>query len=116
MAYDGGSILQDNRRPLSEFGNLLHLAWMEKRAGAHRGKLLGAGGGGLIPVFAPPAQQAAVRAALAKLTYVPFNTERERTSILARRPCLSMSRHFRRRRQWRKLKPWPAKAIGLYVI
>jgi D-glycero-alpha-D-manno-heptose-7-phosphate kinase len=109
MASEGSSILQDSRRPLTEFGNLLHLAWMEKRkldecvstqfidaayeaarnAGALGGKLLGAGGGGFLLLFVPPAAQQAVRAALSKLTYVPFSMEREGTSIVLYNPDLT---------------------------
>ena len=109
MANEGGAILQDARRPLGEFGTLLHRAWTEKRkldecvstpfideaydaalaAGALGGKLLGAGGGGFLLLFAPPARQQAVRTALAKLTYVPFRMEREGTSIVLYNPELT---------------------------
>ena len=74
MAYEGYDILTSNRRPLNEFGELLHKAWCAKRslettisnpeidemyergrqAGAIGGKLLGAGGGGFLLFFAPP--------------------------------------------------------------
>jgi D-glycero-alpha-D-manno-heptose-7-phosphate kinase len=73
MVYEGAKILTD-RRPLREFGELLHEAWLAKRsldggvsngeideiyeqglrAGAWGGKLLGAGGGGFMLFFAPP--------------------------------------------------------------
>ena len=73
MAYDGYEILTGDK-PLTEFGELLHQAWVAKRsldggvsnpaidemyeqglkAGALGGKLLGAGGGGFILFFAPP--------------------------------------------------------------
>ncbi|MCX8091256.1 MAG: GHMP kinase [Verrucomicrobiae bacterium] len=73
MVYQGAKILTD-RRPLREFGELLHEAWLAKRsldggvsngeidqiyeqglrAGAWGGKLLGAGGGGFMLFFAPP--------------------------------------------------------------
>jgi D-glycero-alpha-D-manno-heptose-7-phosphate kinase len=72
MAYEGHDLLTGNR-PWSEFGGLLHRAWEAKRtldggvsnteinelyerglkAGAWGGKLLGAGGGGFLLLFAP---------------------------------------------------------------
>src|SRR5436190_7834302 len=74
MVDEGYSILTSGR-PLTEFGELLHAAWVAKRslddcisnseidaiyergmkAGALGGKLLGAGGGGFMLFFAPPA-------------------------------------------------------------
>jgi D-glycero-alpha-D-manno-heptose-7-phosphate kinase len=74
MVDEGCSILTSGR-PLTEFGELLHAAWVAKRslddcisnpeidaiyergikAGALGGKLLGAGGGGFMLFFAPPA-------------------------------------------------------------
>lgn len=73
MVDQGWDILTSNR-PLSEFGELLHQAWLAKRsldtsisnpeidkiyhigrdAGALGGKLLGAGSGGFMLFFAPP--------------------------------------------------------------
>ena len=73
MVYEGHDILV-SKRPLREFGELLHKAWEAKRgldggvsnpeideiyaagrkAGAWGGKLLGAGGGGFMLFFAPP--------------------------------------------------------------
>lgn len=73
MVDEGWDILTSNR-PLSEFGALLHRAWLAKRsldgvisnteidkiyqmgieAGAWGGKLLGAGAGGFMLFFAPP--------------------------------------------------------------
>ncbi len=80
---------------LSPFGELLHEVWQAKRslsatvsnpevdelyraamsAGAVGGKLTGAGGGGFLLLFVPPARQAAVRDALRKLIRVPFRFE-----------------------------------------
>ncbi|AUS99232.1 GHMP kinase [Nostoc sp. CENA543] len=71
---DVGWDILTNNRPLSEFGDLLHRAWLAKRsldgsisnteidqiyqmgieAGAWGGKLLGAGAGGFMLFFAPP--------------------------------------------------------------
>jgi D-glycero-alpha-D-manno-heptose-7-phosphate kinase len=73
MVDEGWNILTGDR-PFSEFGELLHQAWIAKRsldggvssseidqmykmglsAGAWGGKLLGAGGGGFLLFFAPP--------------------------------------------------------------
>lgn len=80
---------------LDEFGRLLHESWTIKRglssrvsttaiddiyerarkAGATGGKLLGAGGGGFMLLFAAPDRQAAVRDELKGLLQVPFNFE-----------------------------------------
>jgi D-glycero-alpha-D-manno-heptose-7-phosphate kinase len=87
---------------LAEFGNLLHEAWEAKRsmsskisnpevdelyqqaraAGALGGKLLGAGGGGFILLFAPPGKQAALRRKLGKLIHVPFEFEYSGSQII----------------------------------
>jgi D-glycero-alpha-D-manno-heptose-7-phosphate kinase len=84
MAYAGYDILTGNK-PLQEFGELLHAAWLAKRsldggisnqeidemyqrgreAGAWGGKLLGAGGGGFMLFFAPPEAQAKIKEAFA---------------------------------------------------
>ena len=78
---------------LDDFGRLLHEAWHAKRsldrnistsyvdeiyeaarsAGALGGKLLGAGGGGFVLVYARPEAQARVKAALGKFIQVPFH-------------------------------------------
>jgi D-glycero-alpha-D-manno-heptose-7-phosphate kinase len=109
MVNEGERILVDPTRPLADFGALLHDAWMEKRklddsvstafidetydrarkAGALGGKLLGAGGGGFVLLFAPLQRQEEVRAALSHLVYVPFCMEREGTSIVLYNPELT---------------------------
>lgn len=81
--------------PLEDFGKLLHEAWTLKRsltdristtaiddlyqaarsAGAIGGKLLGAGGGGFMLLFARPEQQPRVREHLRHLLHVPFGFE-----------------------------------------
>src|SRR5581483_10993445 len=80
---------------LAEFGKLLHEAWEAKRsmsnkisnqsvdelyaqarlAGALGGKLLGAGGGGFLLLFAPPECHDGLREKLGKLIHVPFEFE-----------------------------------------
>ena len=74
------------------FGEILHAGWLEKRqlvsnisndridywyeraraAGAIGGKLLGAGGGGFILLYAPPRSHEAICKALPELRPVPF--------------------------------------------
>lgn len=51
-------------------------------AGATGGKLLGAGGGGFLLVFVPPASHAAVREALDDLREIPFRFASHGTEIL----------------------------------
>lgn len=88
------------------FGELLHEGWLLKRslsktvsteavdeayvvarrAGAYGGKLLGAGGGGFLLVFADPAVQPAVRTALAGLLCVPVKLETGGTQIIFYQP------------------------------
>jgi D-glycero-alpha-D-manno-heptose-7-phosphate kinase len=89
-------------RSLNTFGELLHEAWLAKRdltsqvtnehvdeiynearsAGAIGGKLLGAGGGGFMLLFAPPESQLAVRQRLGNLISVPFNFEFSGSQII----------------------------------
>jgi D-glycero-alpha-D-manno-heptose-7-phosphate kinase len=83
-------MVRDERRPLQEFGQLLHETWRLKRrladvvsrpeideiyeagrtAGAFGGKLLGAGGGGFMLFLIDPARRQALRQRLKKLTEV----------------------------------------------
>ncbi len=94
MVQEGVSIIA-GERDLSEFGELLHEAWMVKRnltsqittpmiddiydaarrAGALGGKLLGAGGGGFMLFFAKPEVHQKINAALPGLLRVPFRFE-----------------------------------------
>jgi D-glycero-alpha-D-manno-heptose-7-phosphate kinase len=87
---------------LATFGNLLHEAWRAKRslskqvsnpvideiyatarsAGALGGKLIGAGGGGFMLLFAHPADHDRIRERLAKLVHVPFRFERAGSRII----------------------------------
>jgi D-glycero-alpha-D-manno-heptose-7-phosphate kinase len=92
MAEEGLSILQNPRRPISEIGHLLGESWRMKKeladcvttqavdeiydtaihAGALGGKLLGAGGGGFMLLFAEPKAHAAIRESLKGLIEVSF--------------------------------------------
>jgi D-glycero-alpha-D-manno-heptose-7-phosphate kinase len=89
-------------KDLTAFGELLHQAWQAKRAmsdkvsnarvdalfdearkaGAIGGKLLGAGGGGFILLFVPPAKQAKVRQQFTRLIEVPFEFEFSGSQII----------------------------------
>jgi D-glycero-alpha-D-manno-heptose-7-phosphate kinase len=95
-----------SRTRISEFGRLMHENWKIKRSltdkittpvideayaaalknGALGGKILGAGGGGFMLVFAEPKAQPKVRAALKKLLHVPFKFEHSGSSIIFYRP------------------------------
>lgn len=109
MVDEGERILVNKNRPIGEFGELLHHAWSEKRrldesvsnafidesyeagvaAGALGGKLLGAGGGGFLLMFAPPEKHEAVKAAMEKLPFVPFQMERHGSSVVLYDPELT---------------------------
>lgn len=95
-------ILTDAHSDLNEFGRLLDYTWRLKRgitsqittssideiylkakkAGALGGKLLGAGGGGFMIVFAEPERQRNIRDALSDLLYVPFEFENEGSKVM----------------------------------
>jgi D-glycero-alpha-D-manno-heptose-7-phosphate kinase len=109
MVNEGERILLDTSRPLAQFGDLLHQAWVAKRrlheavsnatideryeaarrAGALGGKLLGAGGGGFLLMFVPRERQPAVLAAMQGLTFVPLRMERDGTSVVLYNPELT---------------------------
>ncbi len=57
-----------------------------RRAGALGGKLLGAGGGGFILLFAPPSAQPKIRKALKELLEVPFKFENLGSQIIFYQP------------------------------
>jgi D-glycero-alpha-D-manno-heptose-7-phosphate kinase len=92
MAEQAMVILQNPSQPIAEIGHLLHDSWRLKKeladcvtteaidqmytaamdAGALGGKLLGAGGGGFMLIFAEPHTHEAIRAALRDLIEVSF--------------------------------------------
>lgn len=102
MVDEGLAIVCNPERDITEFGELMHIAWMKKKmlssaisnnflddiydrgikAGALGGKLLGAGGGGFFLFFVPLHKQADVRKALADLNEVEFLFENEGTRII----------------------------------
>ena len=85
----------NSKYDISEFGKLLNENWQVKRSlsskisttniddiystairmGALGGKLLGAGGGGFMLIFAAPKVQSRIREKLKKLLFVPFRFE-----------------------------------------
>jgi D-glycero-alpha-D-manno-heptose-7-phosphate kinase len=100
LAEDLCRALEKNN--LDSFGEMLHQGWLLKstlaqgitnegidsyyqlarEAGAQGGKLLGAGGGGFLLVYAPPERQPDVRAALRELREMPFAMTREGSKII----------------------------------
>jgi D-glycero-alpha-D-manno-heptose-7-phosphate kinase len=93
LVDEGEAILTQPRRPLEDFGRLLHEGWQIKRsltqritnpsideiyeagisAGALGGKLLGAGGGGFMLFYVPPERRQELRTRLQKLLCIPFS-------------------------------------------
>jgi len=87
---------------IAEFGNLLDKTWQLKRNlsekvtstqidevysrakdnGALGGKILGAGGGGFMLIFAAPEKHAAIIESLKELIHVPFQFENSGTQII----------------------------------
>lgn len=102
MVDEAIEILESTERDIREFGELLHEGWQCKRslsdkvstnaidqiyqkareAGAIGGKLLGAGGGGFILLFASPEYQEKIKAALSNLIYIPFSFENQGSRII----------------------------------
>ncbi len=95
-------VLTDKETSLDEFGRLMDHTWKLKRqtgaavstdsidglyakgmaAGALGGKLLGAGGGGFLVFYVEPDKQEAVRKAMQKLMYIPFEFENGGTRVI----------------------------------
>ena len=93
-------LLRDNK--LEDIGRLLHESWKLKRsltnkistpsldeiyevaldAGALGGKILGAGGGGYMLIFADPDKHNAIENALYRLRLIPFSFEYSGTQII----------------------------------
>lgn len=103
---DAGVQVLTGKEPLRRFGELLHTAWMIKRrlsnkittadidrwyetarrAGAVGGKLLGAGGGGFLLLFAEPSCQPEVERALSPLKRVRFGFDETGSTLLFFQP------------------------------
>lgn len=106
MVDEAIGLLQDMREPIESFGKLLDASWQYKRslsdrvstpeidqiyanameAGAVGGKILGAGGGGFLLLFAKPDKQAAIRDRLRKLIHVPFDFENSGSRVVLYQP------------------------------
>jgi len=92
----------NGEKDILEFGKLLHETWKLKRnltdkistpeidniyeialrAGATGGKLLGAGGGGFMILFAPPKNQSKIREKFKNLLEVKFSFEKKGSQII----------------------------------
>lgn len=99
---DEAITILNKKENIKDFGRLLHEAWLLKKSlndkisnleidsiyekarlsGALGGKLLGAGGGGFMLLFVPPANQPKVKDALKDLLEVPFNFEKDGSQII----------------------------------
>lgn len=106
MVDEAINIIQNAAIPMNEFGTLLHQSWMYKRelsnkvstpeidaiydaaikAGASGGKLLGAGGGGFILIFAKPENHIKIKSVLNHLVHVPFNFENTGSQVILYQP------------------------------
>lgn len=102
MVDEGQRCLAAGPSRILDFGHLLHEAWSLKREladgvtndeidtiyaaardeGALGGKILGAGAGGFLLLFAPPELHSAVIKRLSNLVHVPFSFESEGTSVI----------------------------------
>jgi D-glycero-alpha-D-manno-heptose-7-phosphate kinase len=105
MVEEGLSILQGNE-DISYFGKLLHEAWTYKKtlshdisnkaiddiylsaieSGAIGGKILGAGGGGFLLVFAKPENHKKIKDKLKDLVHVPFAFETGGSKVVLYQP------------------------------
>jgi D-glycero-alpha-D-manno-heptose-7-phosphate kinase len=106
MVDEALNILSDNQAPIEEFGLLLDQAWKykrnlseqvstpeidfiyeeAKRAGAIGGKILGAGGGGFMLLFAKPEMHANIRERLKDLIHVDFKFEDAGSKVVLYQP------------------------------
>ena len=106
MVDEAIAILADKRACIDEFGKLLDLSWRYKRslsdrvstpeidqiydeamlAGAIGGKILGAGGGGFMLLFAKPEKHAAIRERLKQLVHVSFNFDDSGSRVVLYQP------------------------------
>lgn len=100
LVDDAEKILESGN--IDDFGRLLHQAWQYKRTlsssisnwqidsiydraiknGALGGKVLGAGGGGFMLLYATPENQERIRSSLRELNFFPFSFEYTGTKIL----------------------------------
>ncbi len=113
MVEEGVSILTKGR-DLADFGDLLNEGWKLKRsltskissplideiyktarrAGVIGGKLLGAGGGGFLLLFAKPDQHPMIKEALRGFLRVPFSFETRGSQIIFYQPGTLVDRDY----------------------
>ena len=106
MVDEAIGVLRDPAKPIAGFGRLLDETWQQKRRlsdkvstpliddlyararkrGAVGGKILGAGGGGFLLLFAEPGAQAAIRDELGDLVHVPMRFESEGSKVVLYQP------------------------------
>lgn len=106
MAREASTLLQNPRTPIRDLGAMLGDAWRLKKeladcistaevnqiyqaavdAGALGGKLLGAGGGGFVLIFAEPSTHGRIREALRGLIEVSFQTSSPGSTIVVYEP------------------------------
>lgn len=106
MVDEAIALLQDVGEPIESFGKLLDASWQYKRslsdrvstpeidqiynaamdAGAIGGKILGAGGGGFLLLFAKPERHAAIKERLSRLVHVPFEFEDSGSRVVLYQP------------------------------
>ena len=102
LTEEAHKILIDDSKPIDYLGELLHQSWVMKKSlsteistneidlmyekaiemGALGGKVLGAGGGGFLLLFAPPECHDKVRRALSDLVEIPFKMEQFGTTLV----------------------------------
>jgi D-glycero-alpha-D-manno-heptose-7-phosphate kinase len=102
IANQGEQIMLSSNFDYKAFGGLLHESWMLKRGltskitndtiddiystalnkGAIGGKLLGAGSGGFVLIFAKPDVHSQIRSSLADLIEIPFKFETDGTKVI----------------------------------
>ena len=100
MVDKAAAFLEDGN--LDAFGKMLHESWQLKRsltdvistphidaiydaareAGALGGKLLGAGGGGFMLIYADPSKHATIKERLKSLLHVPFKFEKTGSEVI----------------------------------
>ena len=106
MVDEALEILQDESISIETFGKMLHEGWLYKKslsdkvstveidsiydkalkAGAIGGKILGAGGGGFLLLFAKPEDHDRIRRELDGLVHVPFNFENSGSKVVLYQP------------------------------
>ncbi len=106
MVDEAITILNNSKRDITEFGALLHESWKLKKSlsdkittpqidaiyesaresGAIGGKLIGAGGGGFMLVFAKPEDQPKIKKCLKGVLLVPFRLENNGSQIIVYQP------------------------------